>query len=78
MAVRNIYIRKDDENLWTWADAEAKKVGVALSVWLTRAIRNQKIGAASGEAPALTTTETLEMARDQIIEVLTELRQEES
>lgn len=47
--VRNIYVRRGDEGFWTWADEQAREAGVALSVWLTRLIRNRKYAEGTGE-----------------------------
>ena len=43
MAIRNIYVRNDDEVFWDWAEEQAAAQGVKLSRWLAVLIRNHKM-----------------------------------
>lgn len=76
MSTRNLYVRTGDESFWNWAEDEAKKAGVALSVWVTRLIRNHKIGLSSGVEERRAPADLLELASNQIDEAIAELRRE--
>lgn len=57
--LKNLYVRKDDEPFWAWAQGEADAKGVALSVWVTNLIRNHKYDRGSGQAADLTPADIL-------------------
>lgn len=74
--IKNIYIRKDDEKLWEWAQAEADRKGVPFSKWLNQLIWARKQDEGSGQVSASTPDDLLAEVTSKIGSVRDMLRSE--
>lgn len=63
MPYRTIYIRKSDEVYWEWAEAQAKRMGVALTAYISQTLKNYMFDVGSRQVIQQTPIELVTEAR---------------